>query len=103
MLLIVSNKWSKHIKEWWKDPSGYGVVSSVTIQGMSQVITIFGTYWPFQREGRDQPDGTGSLWSLLQDNYLTPHDIQGTPRDWWNTKLTSNWHVAWESHTTRVS
>ena len=48
MLLIVSNKWSKHIKECWKDSSGYGVVSSVTIQGMSQVITMFGTYWPFQ-------------------------------------------------------
>ena len=48
MLVIVSNKWSKHIKEWWKDPSGYGVVSSVTIQGMSQVITIFGR---FREEG----------------------------------------------------
>jgi len=82
MLLIVSNKWSKHIKEWWKDPSGYGVVSSVTIQGMSQVITIFGTYWPFQREGSDQSEGRGSLWSLLQDNYLNPQDIPGTPRDY---------------------
>ena len=61
MLLIVSNKWSKHIKEWWKDPSGYGVVSGVTIQGISQIITIFGTYWPFQRVGSDQPDGTGLL------------------------------------------
>ena len=44
MLLIVSNKWSKHIRDWWKDPSGLGVVSSVTIQAMSQDITIFGRY-----------------------------------------------------------
>jgi hypothetical protein len=44
MLLIVSPKWSKGIKDWWKDPSGYGVVSSVTIQAMSQEITIIGTY-----------------------------------------------------------
>ena len=35
-----------------------------------------------ERVGSDQPDGTGSLWSLLQDNYLTPHDLQGTPRDY---------------------
>ena len=44
MILIVSNKWSKHIKDWWKDPSGSGVVSSVTIKATSQDITIFGTY-----------------------------------------------------------
>ena len=35
MLLIVSNKWSKHIKEWRNDPSKYVVVSSITIQGIS--------------------------------------------------------------------
>ena len=40
MILIVSNKWSKHIKDWWKDPSGSGVVSGVTIKVMSQDITI---------------------------------------------------------------
>ena len=51
MILIVSNKWSKHIKNWWKDPSGSGVVSSVTIKAMSQDITIIGTYWPFMRAG----------------------------------------------------
>jgi hypothetical protein len=82
MLLIVSNKWSKHIKEWCKDPSGYGVVSSVTIQQKSQVITIFGTYWLLKREGSDQSEGRGSLWSLLQDNYFNPQDIPGTPRDY---------------------
>ena len=58
------------------------MVRSVTVQEMSQVITIFGTYWPSQRAGSDQSDGTGSLWSLLQHNYLTSHDIQGTPRDY---------------------
>ena len=46
MLLIVSNKWSKHIKDWWKDPFGAGVVSSVTIKAMSQDITIFGHTGP---------------------------------------------------------
>ena len=52
LLIIVSNKWSKHIKDWWKDPSGSGVVSSVTIKAMSHDITIFGTYWPFMRVGK---------------------------------------------------
>ena len=41
MILIVSNKLIKHIKNWWKDPSGSGVVSSVTIKAMSQDITIW--------------------------------------------------------------
>ena len=73
MLLIVSPEWSKGIKDWWKDPSGYGVVSSVTIQAMSQEITIIGTYWPFLRQGADNSAATGSLWRQLQDNYLTPY------------------------------
>ena len=65
MLLIVSNKWSKHIRDWWKDPSGLGVVSSVTIQAMSQDITIFGTYWPFLREGIHSSESAGLLWNQL--------------------------------------
>ena len=61
MILIVSNKWSKHIKDWWKDPSGSGVVSSVTIKAMSQDITIFGTYWLFMRVGAQTSEASGSL------------------------------------------
>ena len=78
MLLIVSCKWSKHIKDWWKDPSGSGVMSSVTIQAMSQDITIFGTYWPFIRKGAQTSDSAGSLWTQLQTAYLTPNGIQET-------------------------
>jgi hypothetical protein len=61
MILIVSNKWSKHIKDWWKDPSGAGVVSSVTIKAMSQDITILGTYWPLMRAGAQTSEAAGSL------------------------------------------
>jgi hypothetical protein len=88
MLLIVSCKWSKHIKDWWKDPSGFGVVSSVTIQAMSQDITIFGTYWPFIRKGAQTSDAAGSLWSQLQTAYLTPNGLQDTPREYVENQLT---------------
>jgi hypothetical protein len=87
MILIVSNKWSKHFKEWWKDPSGYGVVSSVTIQGISQVITIFGIYWPFQREGSDQSDGKGSICRTTTSTHMTFQARRGTM---WNTRLISS-------------
>ena len=72
MILIVSNKWSKHIKDWWKDPSGSGVVSSVTIKAMSQDITIFGTYWPFMRAGAQTSEAVGSLWNQLLEQYMQP-------------------------------
>ena len=88
MLLIVSCKWSKHIKDWWKDPSGFGVVSSVTIQAMSQDITIFGTYWPFIRKGAQTSDSAGSLWTQLQTAYLTPNGLQETPREYVENQLT---------------
>ena len=88
MILIVSCKWSKHIKDWWKDPSGFGVVSSVTIQAMSQDITIFGTYWPFIREGAQTSDSAGSLWTQLQTSYLLPNGIQETPREYVESQLT---------------
>jgi hypothetical protein len=61
MILIVSNKWSKLIKDWWKDPSGSGVVSSETIKAMSQDKTIFGTYWPFMQSGAQTLNAAGSL------------------------------------------
>jgi hypothetical protein len=67
MILIVSNKWSKHIKDWWKDPSGSGVVSSVTIKTMNQNIAIFGTYWPLMRAGTQTSEAAGSLWTQLLD------------------------------------
>jgi hypothetical protein len=82
MILIVSNKWSKHIKDWWKDPSGSGVVSSVTIKAMSQDITIFGTYWPFMRVGAQTSDASGSLWNQLLDQYLQPNGLQENPREY---------------------
>ena len=82
MLLIVSNKWSKHIRDWWKDPSGLGVVSSVTIQAMSQDITIFGTYWPFLREGMHSSESAGSLWNQLLEQYLRPIGSSDNPREY---------------------
>ena len=82
MLLIVSNKWSKHITDWWKDPSGLGVVSSVTIQAMSQDITIFGTYWPFIREGAHSLESAGSLWNQLMEQYLHPTGSSDNPREY---------------------
>ena len=82
MILIVSNKWSKHIKDWWKDPSGSGVVSSVTIKAMSQDITIFGTYWPFMRVGAQTSEASGSLWNQLLDQYLQPNGLQENPREY---------------------
>jgi hypothetical protein len=59
MILIASKKWSKHIKDWWKDPSNSGVVSSVTIKAMSQDIPIFVTYWPLMRAGAQTSDAAG--------------------------------------------
>ena len=88
MLLIVSPKWSKGIKDWWKDPSRYGVVSSVTIQAMSQEITLIGTYWSFLRQGADNSVATGSLWRQLQDNYLTPRGLQDNPREYTENMVT---------------
>jgi hypothetical protein len=82
MLLIVSNKWSKHITDWWKDPSGLGVVSSVTIQAMSQDITIFGTYWPFIREGTHSLESAGSLWNQLLEQYQHPIGSSDNPREY---------------------
>ena len=88
MILIVSCKWSKHIKDWWKDPFGFGVVSSVTMQAMTQDITIFGTYWPFIREGAQTSDSAGSLWTQLQTAYLIQNEIQKTPREYVESQLT---------------
>ena len=82
MILIVSNKWSKHIKDWCKVPSGSGVVSSVTIKAMSQDITIFGTYWPFMRAGAQTSEAGGSLWNQLLDQYLQPNGLQENPREY---------------------
>ena len=82
MFLIVSNKWSKHIKDWCKDPSGSGVVSSVTIKAMSQDITIFGTYWPFMRVGAQTSEASGSLWNQLLEQYLLPNGLQENPREY---------------------
>ena len=75
MLLIVSNKLSKHIRDWWKDPCGLGVVSSVIIQAMSQDITIFGTYWPFLREGMHFSESAGSLWNQLLEQYYADQQL----------------------------
>ena len=67
MLLIVSNKWSKHI---------------VTIQATSQNITIFGTYWPFLREGTHSSKSAGSLWNQLLEQYLHPIGSSDNPREY---------------------
>ena len=95
MILIVSNKWSKHIKDWWKDPSGSSVVSSVTIKAMSQDITIFCTYWPFMRVGAQTSEASGSLWNQLLDQYLQPNGLQETPENMWRGKFLSRWCADW--------
>ena len=102
MILIVSNKWSKHIKDWWKDPSGTGVVSSVTIKAMSQNITIFGTYWPFIRAGAQTSEAAGSLWTQLFKQYLQPNETQVkiTPGNTWRVKLPNRWCVVWVRNVT---
>ena len=87
MILIVSSKWSKHIKDWWKDPSGSGVVSSVTINAMSQDITIFGTYWPFLRAGTQTSEAAGSLWTQLREQYLQPNGIQENSREYVESQI----------------
>jgi hypothetical protein len=70
MLLLVSPKWSKEIKDCWKDPLGYGVVNNVIIQAMSQEITMIGTFCPFRCQGTDSSAVVGFLWRQLQENYL---------------------------------
>jgi hypothetical protein len=87
MILIVSKKWSKHIKDWWKDPSGSGVVSSVTIKAMSQDITIIGTYWPFMRAGGRTSEAAGSLWTQILEQYLQPNGIQENPREYVESQI----------------
>ena len=87
MILIVSSNWSKHMKNWWIDTSGSGVVSSMTIKAMSQDITIFGTYWPFIRAGARTSEAAGSLWTQLLEQYLQPIGIQETPREYVKSQI----------------
>jgi hypothetical protein len=87
MIFMVGNKWSKHIKDWWKDPSGSVVVSSVTFKAMSQDINIFGIYWPFMRAGSQTSDAAGSLWTQPLERYLQPNGIHENPRDYVESNL----------------
>ena len=93
MILIVSNKWSKHIKDWWKDPSGSGVVSSVTIKAMSQDLwhllavyarrgTNFGGEW-LPMEPATGPIPTAE-WAP-----------EKTPENMWRVKSPSRWCADW--------
>ena len=44
MIVLVSNRWSNHIKNWWAEPSGFGLAEAVTLSGTTQTITVIGTY-----------------------------------------------------------
>jgi hypothetical protein len=102
LILIVSNKWSKHIKDWWKSPFGAGVVSSVTIKAMSQDITIFRTYWPFLRTGAQTSEAVESLWTQLLEYYLQPNGIKDNPQEYVGGELHSRWCVVWVRNGTHV-
>ena len=49
---------------------------------MSQDITIFGTYWPFLREGMHSLESAGSLWNQLLEQYLRPIGSSDNPREY---------------------
>jgi hypothetical protein len=33
MTVLVSHRWSNHIKNWWAEPSGFGLAGAVTLSG----------------------------------------------------------------------
>ena len=45
-LIIVSQRWSGSIMNFWKDESPFGLVTSLTLRCAHQDIQIIGSYWP---------------------------------------------------------
>ena len=80
MIVLVSYRWSNHIKNWWAEPSGFGLAGAVTLSGTTQTITVIGTYWPFQSNSNTQL--SGSLWNQLKQTYLNRIHYIGSSRDY---------------------
>ena len=87
LIVIVSPKWSRHIRGWWQEGSGFGLAGGVTLQGLTHQVTVFGTYWPFRSVQPSQQPGDASLWTRLQDEFLTPNGIRGTPREYVSNQI----------------
>ena len=45
-IIIINKKWGPHVTAFWKDSTGFGVVTATTLVSKTQSIQIIGTYWP---------------------------------------------------------
>ena len=62
---------------FWKDNSGYGVVTTTTLKAKNQSILIIGSYWPFLVSTKTHAEAN-PLWSKLE-RWMHQHQEKGSP------------------------
>ena len=76
---IISPKWSSSICDFRKDPTGFGVLTGLYLQGRTQRLLIMSTYWPQRRRESESSAPTGED-SALQAPWLKLEDWIQTHR-----------------------
>ena len=76
-IVIINKKWGPHHTSFWKDNTGYGVVTTTTLVAKNQSIQIVGTYWPFLVYSKTTVEAN-PLWSKVE-RWMQQHKEKGSP------------------------
>ena len=76
-IIIVNKKWGPHVTAFWKDSTGFGVVTATTLVSKNQSIQIIGTYWPVLVVTKGQSE-TNPLWSKVE-RWMHQNREKGSP------------------------
>ena len=62
-LILISNKWSDSIINFWSDDSNFGLVTTLTLRCAQQDLMIIGSYWPVLPHPPTSNTAVGGLWT----------------------------------------
>ena len=76
-MVIVNKKWGPHVTSFWKDSTGYGILTATMVRSQTQSILILGTYWPHLASSKNHGE-LYPLWSKVE-RWMQQHKEQGSP------------------------
>jgi len=96
-MTIIHPRWAPHVKNYSTDPTGLGLLTSITLATSALPLHILSTYWPFPhlRTAESHPHSLLSrLQSVIHTNHLSPSD----PLKWLGHYIDNHTHHLLRAH-----